>query len=191
MQAKSTVRRLGREQREAMGADVRAEFDRRIATRCLDELDWAAYHNVMVFLPIERRHEINTWPLVEQIFQVWPSVKLYAPRVVGNEIEAVQISPESKYSPDRWGIPEPDGGVVLATRDDLDLVLAPLLGFDGHGQRVGYGRGYFDQFFAANPNARRVGLGYESLLLSEGILAEEHDVRLHAVITESQTYLFK
>ncbi len=191
MQAKSTIRRLGGERRETMGADARAELDRRIVTRCLGELNWAAYHHVMVFLPIERRHEIDTWPLVEQIFQVWPSVKLYTPTVVGDDLEAVRITPETKFSLNRWGIPEPESGVALTGRDDLDLVLTPLLGFDGHGQRVGYGRGYFDRFFASHPKARRVGLGYESLLVNEGILAEDHDVRLHAVITESRTYLFE
>jgi len=188
MQAKPNIRRQGREQREAMGPGARAELDGRIVTRCMEELDWGSYRRVMVFLPIERRHEINTWPLVEWIFQIWPSVNLYVPRVVGDELEAVRITPESKFSPDRWGIPEPEGGAGLATHDALDLVLTPLLGFDGHGQRVGYGRGYYDRFFSAHPTARRVGLGYECLLVENGIPAEPHDRPLHDVITEEQRY---
>ncbi len=190
MQAKSNIRRQGREQRETMGPGTRAELDSRVIARCMEELDWSSYRRVMVFLPIERRHEINTWPLVEWIFQVWPSVRLYVPRVMGDELEAVRITPESKFSPDRWGIPEPEGGAGLATRDALDLVLTPLLGFDGHGQRVGYGRGYYDRFFSAHPAARRIGLGYERLFASAGIVAEDYDVRLQAVMTESQTYRF-
>lgn len=42
--------------------------------------------------------------------------------------------------------PGPDAGAIAAP--DLDLVLSPLVGFDTDGNRMGMGKGFYDQTFA-------------------------------------------
>ncbi|GAC1369292.1 MAG: hypothetical protein NVSMB39_0980 [Candidatus Saccharimonadales bacterium] len=140
----------------------------------------------MLFLPIERQHEINLWPLVRWIWSEHPAVEVYVPRVDGDKIEAVRITPLTKVAGSAFGIPEPVDGDNLESREQLDLILTPLLGFDAAGHRVGYARGYFDRFFATQPMAERIGLGYECLYEPGGIAAEAHDVKLSAVITEDR-----
>lgn len=65
-----------------------------------------------------------------------------------------------------------------------DLILTPLLAFDGHGGRLGQGGGYYDRTFAAMPDARRIGFAYAGQAVDRLDL-EPHDIRLHGVLTET------
>ena len=180
---KATARKQGKAARAALSAETRAQFDARIIERCKNVLSWNDYERVLLFLPIERQHEINLWPLVRWIWTEHPAVEVYVPRVNGTEMEAVRINPLVKFSENNFGIPEPVDGEILD--EQLDLILTPLLGFDAAGNRVGYGRGYYDRFFKTQPMTERVGLSYECLFVPEGIKTEDHDVKLHEVITEA------
>lgn len=65
-----------------------------------------------------------------------------------------------------------------------DLILTPLLAFDGHGGRLGQGGGYYDRTFAVLPDARRIGFAYAGQQV-ERLDLERHDMRLHGVLTET------
>ena len=59
-----------------------------------------------------------------------------------------------------WGIPEPVDAEEVEV-SEIDAVLAPLLVVDKQGNRVGYGKGFYDRFFAAcRPDVKRLGLSY-------------------------------
>ena len=77
------------------------------------------------------------------------------------------------------GVHQPVGGAALAP----DLILAPLLGFDGALNRIGQGAGFYDRAFATLPDAVRVGLAW-SVQQVPSIPADAWDVPLHAVATE-------
>jgi 5-formyltetrahydrofolate cyclo-ligase len=64
-----------------------------------------------------------------------------------------------------------------------DWLLVPLLAFDGQGNRLGYGAGYYDRTLALLPGARRIGCAYACQRLDE-VPAGPEDVPLHAVATE-------
>lgn len=71
-----------------------------------------------------------------------------------------------------------------APRAEPDLVLMPLLGFDKHGTRLGYGGGYYDRTLAQmTKKPKLIGLAFAVQELDE-IPREAHDVPLDAVITE-------
>lgn len=92
--------------------------------------------------------------------------------------------------PNRYGIPEPVGHAGdLVAPQDLDLVLVPLLGFDRHGHRLGFGGGYYDRSFAflnrqPRPHAPLlVGVGYAFQEL-DTIAPEPWDVPLDCIVTD-------
>ena len=83
-----------------------------------------------------------------------------------------------------WNIPEP------ATEDTVvpDITLAPVVGFSDDGYRLGYGGGYFDRtlaILAPRPLAIGVGLDIQRI---ETIRPMPHDIRLDAIMTETETY---
>lgn len=81
---------------------------------------------------------------------------------------------------DAAGCPAP---LPLAEVVTPDLILTPLLAFDGRGGRLGQGGGYYDRTFAAMPGALRIGFAYAGQEV-EPMPLEPHDMRLHGVLTE-------
>lgn len=69
-----------------------------------------------------------------------------------------------------------------------DVLLVPLVAFDGEGYRLGYGTGHFDRTIAA---LRRrplvIGVGYE-LSRVDTIFPQEHDIPMDVIVTERTTF---
>ncbi|MDR9457609.1 MAG: 5-formyltetrahydrofolate cyclo-ligase, partial [Salegentibacter sp.] len=73
----------------------------------------------------------------------------------------------------------------------LDLVFIPLLAFDKTGNRVGYGKGYYDRFLdSCKPGVIKIGL---SFFEAEEEIKEmfETDVALDYCVTPNRVYQFK
>lgn len=67
----------------------------------------------------------------------------------------------------------------------VDLALLPGLAFDLRGQRLGYGRGYFDRFLPRlRPGVFRVGVTFDDLVV-DALPHDAHDVRVTHLATES------
>lgn len=79
-----------------------------------------------------------------------------------------------------WNIPVPVAGPELVP----DIVLAPIVGFDDAGYRLGHGGGYFDRTLAARvPRPRAIGVGMSSARLAT-IHPQWHDIPMQAIVTE-------
>lgn len=92
--------------------------------------------------------------------------------------------PHHELHPDAFGIPAPPrfAGAVVP-----DLVVAPVLGFDRRGHRLGQGAGVYDRALEKLRAARPVfvlGLAYAGQEIPE-LPAETHDQRLDAILTET------
>lgn len=90
-------------------------------------------------------------------------------------------SPGEPLELDEAGVPAP---FPLAEAVTPDLILTPLLAFDGRGGRLGQGGGYYDRTFAALPDVIRVGAAYAGQEIDR-LDMEPHDIRLHGVLTET------
>jgi len=88
-------------------------------------------------------------------------------------------TPGTKMARGFWNIPVPAEGDWITP----DIALAPLVGFDGDGYRLGYGGGYFDRTLAAHPGIRPIGVGLSSARLPT-IFPQWHDRPMSAIVTE-------
>lgn len=84
-----------------------------------------------------------------------------------------------------YGIPEPDI-INEADISDIDIALIPGIAFDMHGNRTGFGMGYYDRFLSQFKGLK-IGLCYDFQLLPS-IPADEHDIRMDLIITEKRIY---
>jgi 5-formyltetrahydrofolate cyclo-ligase len=73
--------------------------------------------------------------------------------------------------------------------DATTCILVPLVGFDKACHRLGYGKGLYDAFLAQTTGAVAIGLAYELQRVDGELPREEHDVALHAVVTNERVYL--
>ncbi|RAP59642.1 5-formyltetrahydrofolate cyclo-ligase [Oleiagrimonas sp. MCCC 1A03011] len=116
--------------------------------------------------------------------------QLYLPRIeAGRHMDFAPWKLGDDVEPNRFGIPEPTNRDGLLEGRELDAVLVPLLAFDGHGHRIGYGGGFYDTHFAFLRNQKRptrpllIGIGY-AFQQCEAIKPAEWDVRLDVVATD-------
>jgi 5,10-methenyltetrahydrofolate synthetase len=88
---------------------------------------------------------------------------------------------DEPLEPGVWKIPVPSHGIAVTP----DIVIAPVVGFDPHCFRLGYGGGFYDRTLAAL--SRRtwiIGVGYEQQAIKT-IYPQEHDVAMEMIVTES------
>ena len=93
----------------------------------------------------------------------------------------------------RYGIPEPDVDPAQALRpEEMALVIAPLVGFDPLGRRLGMGGGWYDRSFAFRQRQAAppwlVGVGFSAQQVSS-LPVEDWDVAVDAICTEQATLL--
>jgi 5-formyltetrahydrofolate cyclo-ligase len=50
-----------------------------------------------------------------------------------------------------FNVPEPIGNEIPVSADTVEVAIIPLIAFDLHGNRLGYGAGYYDRFLTAHP----------------------------------------
>jgi 5-formyltetrahydrofolate cyclo-ligase len=105
-----------------------------------------------------------------------------------------EIFPTTRFIPDSFGIPTPeyDASTIVnpvSVFTPQDCIIVPLLGFDEHCYRLGYGKGHYDRFlaevFADTPQITTLGLAFECQRV-ESIITEAHDVPLSIICTEER-----
>ena len=90
-------------------------------------------------------------------------------------------TPECKMVQGFWKIPIPADGPQVVP----DITLAPVVGWDGAGYRLGYGGGYFDRTLAAlAPRPLAIGIGLDAARVAT-IFPQPHDIAMDATLTES------
>jgi 5-formyltetrahydrofolate cyclo-ligase len=146
---------------------------------------------IHIFQSILERKEVDTAPFMHYLRVKHSRVNIVVPVVdhAHDTLRHVHVHDEIELVKNRWGIPEPKMPVEYVQPMMLDMVLVPLLGFDLQGNRIGYGKGYYDRFLPLlRPHCLKVGLAFELSLVAEGIPVEPHDVRLDFVVTERNVY---
>jgi 5-formyltetrahydrofolate cyclo-ligase len=87
-----------------------------------------------------------------------------------------------------YGIYEPaviDGADTSAP----DMITVPGIVFDKSGNRIGFGKGFYDRLLS-EARAVRVGICY-AFQLSENISPDKHDIPMDIIITEEETLICK
>jgi 5-formyltetrahydrofolate cyclo-ligase len=145
---------------------------------------------VHTYITMRAMHEVNPDPLVRSLEFQNPGMLIIVPRINEmDELEHIVVNEETIWVDNRYGIPEPLSGDKVKA-EMIDLVFVPLLGFDERGNRVGYGKGYYDRFLAGcREDVLIIGLSFLEAV-REIIDAEAWDVPLHYCITPNKVYEF-
>lgn len=157
-----------------------------IANKTLDLPIWdfGFYH---IFLPIPGKKEIETEFLLSILQGRDKHVVL--PKMEGDTLIHFLLTDNTKIQPNKWNVPEPIDGIDIQP-SKIDVVFMPLLAYDKKGNRVGYGKGYYDRFLQqCRPDVIKVGL---SLFEAEEQIEDvfEDDIPLDYCITPLKTYSF-
>src|SRR5690606_17840960 len=115
--------------------------------------EYCYYH---LFLSITEKKEIDTGVILSVLQGKDKNVVL--PKMVDDHhLINVLLTDNTRIKKSHWNIPEPIDGLEVPTHK-LDVVFLPLLAFDLHGNRVGYGKGVYDSLLLqCRPDVVKVG----------------------------------
>lgn len=131
------------------------------------------------FWPI--RDEIDPRPLLDRLRQ--RGHRLSLPVMTGPELIFRRLERDTELVPAGFGCREPGPG---AEELRPDVLLMPLAGFDATGNRIGYGRAYYDNTIARLEKTGLllcIGVAF-SLQELDRVPREAHDKPLDGVLTE-------
>lgn len=185
---KKELRKKYKELRKQISEDQLEDLSIQIANQSLKLSIWnlTNYH---LFLPITEHKEINTEYLLQILAGKDKNIILSRSNFETREMAHVLLTDNLVIQKNKWNIPEPVDGIPI--NDALiDVVFIPLLAFDEKGNRVGYGKGFYDLFLSkCKKDVVKIGLSFfEPELIIEDVY--ENDIALDFCITPNKIYKF-
>ncbi len=129
--------------------------------------------------------EVRTEHIIDSALKSQKVVLL--PKVASNKIAFSRVFRadfrDNKLVEGRFRILEPPRSSYNAQKN-IDLLIVPGIAFDKYGNRIGYGKGYYDRFIEQNDFRFSIGLGFHFQVLDYALPYCDIDQRLHAIATE-------
>ncbi len=186
---KQSLRRTLLRQRRQMSEFLAAEFSAAIVRRAYEWLLRQSGRRVLSYLAYGREADLSGLheKLWRQGFAVAVPVTDGLPDGV---MRAAEYRPEMMLKKTGLGVYEPAGGEFWSP-ESIDIVLAPGVGFDMAGNRLGHGRGYYDRYLPLlHPGAVVVGICYDWQVV-ERVPVDVHDRSMDVIITEKRLLEFQ
>lgn len=185
---KKALRKKSKDLRRALTQSEREEFSLEIANQALG-LDIWGFEYYHIFLPIERQLEVNTQYLLSILQGMDKHVIISKSNFESYTMHNYLLTDSTKISINKWGIPEPEGGIEIPY-EKIEVIFLPLLAYDIAGNRLGYGKGFYDRFLAkCAKDVIKVGLSYFEPE-SQIIPTKSTDVSMNYCISPKKVHAF-
>jgi len=188
--SRSALRRQLRARRRALSPDERRAAAYALTARLASLPLFRRARSVALYLPNDG--ELDPTPLIQLAWRM--GKRVYLPILAPGRTPHLRFAPYHPHSAlrrNRFGIPEPITSRRQGLRPAaLDLVLTPLVAFDGECNRLGMGGGYYDRSFAFLHHRRHwqhprlLGLAY-AFQRVDGLEHQPWDVPLFGVATDA------
>jgi len=142
-----------------------------------------------VFLPIVEHKEVDTEFILHLLSGKDKEIVISKSDFETRTMTHFLLTDNTKIKKNEFNIPEPVNGLQVQS-SNIDVVFVPLLAFDNFGNRVGYGKGFYDKFLSeCRPETIKIGLSFfESVNQIDDVF--ESDVKLDYCVTPLKTYTF-
>ena len=177
---KEYLRSKLRKKRDDLSPELRKQKSEKITSFLYGIEEFRRSKNVFCY--ISYISEVETLPLISDILK--KGSDLFVPKIINNtEMIAVKLNSLTNLEPDYIGILTPKTNEILL--DIVDIAIIPGIGFTKKGERLGYGRGYYDRWFSKNMVKVKVGVAFEEQIIAE-LPLEKTDINMDIVITEKE-----
>ncbi len=132
-----------------------------------------------VLIYVSTDEEIDTINIIEKCLSLNKLVAV--PKIIDDNMEFYYINSLEELINGKYNIKEPINNNKVVNFEDC-ICITPGIVFDNKGYRLGYGKGYYDRFFAKN-NCYKIGLTLNELLV-DNIYPDEYDIAVDIIITE-------
>lgn len=184
---KSQIRKQYKILREGLSKTQIEDRSISIANRCLELPIWNK-QIMHIFLSIENQKEVDT-SFLRTLLQ-GKDKEIVIPKIIDSErLQHFLLTDHTLFKKNSLGIPEPVSGIEIKP-SLIDVVFIPLLSFDYKGNRVGYGKGYYDRFLLnCKEECLKIGLSFfeEEQCVFD---VEDTDISLDFCVTPKQIYKY-
>lgn len=187
---KAQLRNIYKEKRKLISSKQKAKWANLLLIN-FQKIDLPFITCVHTYLAMYDHSEIATQEILGYLKFRNPGLQISIPKVntETGQIEHFIYKEDMAMVINKFGVKEPsDGDKIDAV--DIDMVLTPLLAFDKKGNRVGFGKGYYDKFFSQCKNdVLKIGL---SFFEAEDIIDDtnQYDIALDYCVTPKTVYQF-
>jgi 5-formyltetrahydrofolate cyclo-ligase len=184
---KDELRKIYLQKRTSLPEGTYEQLNKQLCDNFFAHIDLSFIKVLHTFLPIQKTREPDTWLIIDRIRREFPHVRISVPKIntETSVLDNFYFEGMHQLENNTWGIPEPKQGIPTPT-EKIDAVLVPLLAVDKAGQRVGYGRGFYDKFLAScRPNSMKIGLSFFPPVEKITNL-HSNDLPLNKVVTPSE-----
>jgi 5-formyltetrahydrofolate cyclo-ligase len=193
---KAEIRKIYKEKRKALTEENCANSNKKIHNLVFSRLAMHRYSPIHLFLPILRNNEPDTRLIINTLRKDFAPDLYISKSLENGEMVHVKYDPTSILETNPLGIEEPkDLTESLSSEAFFEkyktedvLIFVPLLAFDKKGNRVGYGKGYYDKFLQfATQDTTIVGLSlFEPIDLIED--ADDFDIKMNFCVTPERVW---
>ena len=139
-----------------------------------------------IYIYIDYKNEVSTRLIIKEAWELNKTVAV--PKVINQEMRFYKIQSFNDLQLGMFGILEPISSEEITT--NYGLMIMPGVAFDSSCHRIGYGKGFYDQYLKVYPHLNTLALAFDCQII-EDIKAEEHDIDPQLVVTESQIFYQK
>lgn len=133
------------------------------------------------FISMNDRYEVDTHGLIKEILELGKTLVVPITSFSDGTLSHSVLNSFDQLKKNKWGVLEPVT-INPININETDLVLVPLLAADRLGNRLGYGKGFYDRFLS-EISAPSFGLLFEEFIL-EKIPSDSFDRKLNGLISE-------
>ncbi|WP_431108475.1 5-formyltetrahydrofolate cyclo-ligase [Winogradskyella poriferorum] len=185
---KSELRKKYKALRKSLSIDQADDFSLAIANQLLqlDIWDKSFYH---IFLSIEEQKEINTEYILNILAGKDKNIVISKSNFKNLSLTHYLLTDSTRIKKNYYNIPEPIDGIEINS-SQVEVVFVPLLAFDKTGNRVGYGKGFYDRFLSeCKPETIKIGLSFFEVE-EEVFETDDNDISLDYCVTPNRVYQF-
>jgi 5-formyltetrahydrofolate cyclo-ligase len=175
---KSSLRKLLLGKRDSLSADFIDIASKKIQKNLKKVQDYQAAKTIAAYYSIGS--EVKTHGILQDILSDGKILAL--PRVEGERLIFCSVSRFEDLEKGEFGIMEPKQN--CAQISEFDAILVPAIAMTKSGQRLGYGRGYYDRFLAYRKSTT-IALTYSKFVV-KNIPHSKDDVTIQWIVTEDE-----
>ena len=103
-----------------------------------------------IFLSIQNKVEVDTTPIINILIGKDKEILISKSDFNNLSMKSYIFNEKTLLKKNKYGIPEPINGKEF--KENIDVIFIPLLAYDKKGNRVGYGKGFYDRFLSTQKN---------------------------------------
>lgn len=185
---KLKLREIYKTQRNSFSAEEINLYSHQIFEK-LKELDIWHKKVFHVFLSMDNKNEVKTNELIEFLHENEKTVVVPKINLHENELMNCRFLPSTDLIKNEWGISEPEFCRVVHPQK-IEVVFIPLLISDTKGNRVGYGKGFYDKLLSnCTPETIKIGLNFFEPI-QEVFGVESTDIPLNYLVTPKEIFSY-